>query len=123
MIEDRVKDIEESLEKFFSVEEVLPLTSKPLTGTNPVRMSILVQFEDSTVGKTNSCKLDVIEELKVKERKNLFAVFPIGAIMQDGGKRKRSDVSSYIIDKIVSTNIIKLQLLTLMKIHLVVNIS
>ena len=112
MIEDWVEDIEESLEKFFSVEEVLPLTSKLLIGTNPVGMSILVQFKDSTVSKTNSCKLDIIEELKVEERKNLFAVFPIGATMQDGGKRKRSDMSSYIIDKIVSTNTIKLQLLT-----------
>jgi len=42
------------------------------------------------VGKTNSCELDVIEELKVEERMNLFAVFPIGTTMQDGGKRKRS---------------------------------
>jgi len=91
IIEDRVEDIKESLEKFFSVEEVLPLTSKPLTGTNPVGMSIPIQFKDSIVGKTNSCELDVIEELKVEERMNLFAVFPIGATMQDGGKRKRSD--------------------------------
>jgi len=53
-------------------------------------MSIPVQFEDNTVGKTNSCELDVIEELKVEERKNLFTVFPIGTTMQDGGKRKRS---------------------------------
>jgi len=94
MIEDQVKDIEESLEKFFSVEEVLPLISKLLTGTNPVEMSITVQFEDSTVSKMNSCELDVIEELKVEERMNLFAVFPIGATMQDGGKRKRSNALS-----------------------------
>ena len=91
MIEDQVKDIKESLEKFFSVEEVFSLTSKPLTSTNPVGMSIPVQFEDSMVGKTNSCELDVIEKLKVEEKMNLFAVFPIGATMQDGGKRKRSD--------------------------------
>ena len=32
-------------------------------------------------------------------------------------------ISPYIIDKIVSTNVIKLQLLTLMRIYLVVNIS
>ena len=43
------------------------------------------------VGKTNSCELDVIEELKVEEKMNLFAVFPIDTTMQDGGKRKRSD--------------------------------
>jgi len=35
--------------------------------------------------------LVIVEELKVKEKKNLFAIFPIGATMQDGGKRKRSD--------------------------------
>ena len=49
-----------------------------------------MQFEDSTVGKMNSCELDIIEELKVEERKNLFAVFPIGTTIQDGGNRKRS---------------------------------
>ena len=54
-------------------------------------MSIPVQFEDSTVGKMNSCELDIIEELKVEERINLFTVFPIGTTMQDGGKRKRSN--------------------------------
>ena len=32
-------------------------------------------------------------------------------------------VGSYIIDKVVSTNVVKLQLPTLMKIHLVVNVS
>ena len=32
-------------------------------------------------------------------------------------------IGSYIIDKVVSTNIIKLQLLTLMKIYLIVNVS
>jgi len=90
MIEDRVEDIEESLEKFFSVEEVFPLTSKPLTGINPVGMSIPVHFEDNTVGKINSCELDVTKKLKVEERRNLFTVFPIGTTMQDGGKRKRS---------------------------------
>ena len=104
MIEDQVEDIEESLEKFFSVEEVLPLTSKPLIGTNPVGISIPVQFEDSMVSKTNSCELDVIEELKIEERMNLFAVFPIGATMQDGGKRKRSDGAVLFICYIVTTS-------------------
>jgi len=34
----------------------------------------------------------VVELLKEeKEKGNLFADFPIGATMQDGGKRKRSD--------------------------------
>jgi len=30
--------------------------------------------------------------LKVGGKMNLFAIFPIGATIQDGGKRKRSDV-------------------------------
>jgi len=35
----------------------------------------------------------VVELLRVVEEKvNLFASFPIGATIQDGGKRKRSDV-------------------------------
>jgi len=33
----------------------------------------------------------MFEELKVEEKFNLFAIFPIGTTMQDGGKRKRSD--------------------------------
>jgi len=55
-----------------------------------------MQFEDNTVGKTNSCELDVTEELKVEERMNLFAVFPIGTAMQDGSKRKRSNVLIFV---------------------------
>ena len=35
----------------------------------------------------------IVELLKIVEEKgNLFANFPIGATIQDGGKRKRSDV-------------------------------
>ena len=45
-----------------------------------------------TVGK-KVCKLrDMIVVLKVEGEMNLFTVFPIGTIMQDGSKRKRSDV-------------------------------
>jgi len=37
----------------------------------------------------------VVEVLKLLgEKENLFADFPIGATMQDGGKRKRSEVKS-----------------------------
>ena len=37
----------------------------------------------------------VIELVKVeKEKDNLFADFPIGATIQDGGKRKRSNLTS-----------------------------
>jgi len=78
-----------SLERFFSVEEVLPLISKLFTGMNPVGMSIPVQFVGNTVGKMNSCELDMFEELKVVEKMNLFTIFPIDTTMQDGGKRKR----------------------------------
>jgi len=35
--------------------------------------------------------LDKIVVLKDKGKMNLFADFPIGATIQDGGKRKRSD--------------------------------
>jgi len=93
MIEEQVEDIEESLERFFLVEEVLPLTSKLFTGTNPIGMSIPVWFVGNTVSKMNSCELDVFEELKAVEKMYLFAIFPIGTTMQDGGKRKRSAFS------------------------------
>ena len=33
----------------------------------------------------------VLRELKRVENENLFADFPIGTTMQDGGKRKRSN--------------------------------
>jgi len=40
----------------------------------------------------------VVEILKVVEEKvNLFASSPIGATIQDGGKRKRSDVTYLFI--------------------------
>ena len=35
----------------------------------------------------------MVEELRVAGKMNLFAIFPIGATMQDGGKRKRSGVT------------------------------
>ena len=37
----------------------------------------------------------MVKELKVEEKFNLFAIFPIGATMQDSGKRKRSDDITY----------------------------
>ena len=91
MTEDQVEDIKEFLERFFSVEEVLLLTSKPFIGTNPIGRSIPVQLAENTVGKMKSCKLVVVEKLKVEGKMNLFAIFLIGATMQDGGKRKRSN--------------------------------
>jgi len=35
----------------------------------------------------------MVKELKVGEKFNLFAIFLIGATMQDGGKRKRAVVN------------------------------
>jgi len=32
----------------------------------------------------------MVEELKVEGKNTLFTIFPIGATMQDGGKRKKS---------------------------------
>jgi len=37
----------------------------------------------------------MVKELKVEEKFNLFAIFPIGATMQDSGKRKRSNDITY----------------------------
>ena len=82
--------IEDSLERLKAVVGVLPLTSLLLAGSCPVELSIPVSFEGNTVGNAEVCDLGIVEELKVEER-NLFAIFPIGATMHDGGKRK--DVS------------------------------
>jgi len=51
-----------------------------------------MSFTEDTVGREELMfALVIVEELKVEGRKNLFAIFPIGATMQDGGKRKRCD--------------------------------
>ena len=82
-----------SLDRFLSILEVLPLDSKLLTGLVPVDLSIPVLELSFTVGK-RACKLrDVVVVLRVEGKMNLFAIFPIGATMQDGGKRKRSDAT------------------------------
>ena len=53
-------------------------------------MSIPMLGLEDIVGKRfESVELVIIEELKVGER-NLFAIFPIGATIQDGGKRKEA---------------------------------
>jgi len=91
MMEEQVEDINVSLERLISIEEVLPLTSTLFPGEVPVDLSIPMLLVGNTVGKVNCCELDVIVELKVGGKLNLFAIFPIGATMQDGGKRKRSD--------------------------------
>jgi len=49
-------------------------------------------ISEDIVGKGFLKLVDVVEELKeVEEKDNLFAEFPIGATIQDGGKRKRSN--------------------------------
>jgi len=87
--------IEDSLERFKVVVGVLPLTSQLLAGTCHVEMSIPVQFKEDTVGNARACNLGIVEELTVEER-NLFAIFPIGATMQDGGKRKEAMIVKYL---------------------------
>jgi len=57
-------------------------------------MSIPTSFSVDIVGKEVLKFEAVVEVLKVVEEKdNLFANFPIGATIQDGGKRKGSDVT------------------------------
>ena len=43
---------------------------------------------ENMVGNEKACKLVAIEKLKFEEENSLFAKFPIGATMQNGGKRK-----------------------------------
>jgi len=91
-----VEDIDVSLERLISIEEVLPLISMLFLGEIPEDLSIPVLLVEVTVGKENCCKLDVIVKLKVGGKLNLFAIFPIGTTMQDGGKRKK-ELEHYII--------------------------
>ena len=91
MTEEQVEDIEVSLDKFFSIREDLPLVLLLVPGLVPVDLSIPVLMLAFMVGKKVCSLWDVIEELKVGGKMNLFAVFPIGATIQDGGKRKRSN--------------------------------
>ena len=52
-------------------------------------MSIPMLF-GNTVGIEKVCELFIVKKLKFEEKNNLFAKFPIGATMQDGGKRKEA---------------------------------
>jgi len=50
-----------------------------------------MSFAADIAGKEELTLNAVVEELKfVEEEGNIFADFPIGATIQDGGKRKRS---------------------------------
>ena len=60
-------------------------------------MSIPTSFPVDIVGKTVLKGEAVVEMLKVVEEKdNLFTDSPIGATMQDGGKRKRSNAHFFV---------------------------
>jgi len=85
-----------SLERLILIEGVLPLTSTLLLGEVPKDLSIPMLLVGNTVGKETCCKLNMIVELKVEVKLNLFAIFPIGTTIQDGGKRKRSDVDQIL---------------------------
>jgi len=81
--------IEDSLERLKVVVGVLSLISLLLAGSCPVELFIPVPFEGNTVSNAEVCDLGIVEELIVEE-KNLFAIFPIGTTIQDGGKRKEA---------------------------------
>ena len=60
-------------------------------------MSISMLGLEDIVGKRfESVELVVVEELKVEER-NLFTIFPIGATIQDGGKRKEAMLTLVLV--------------------------
>ena len=63
-------------------------------------MSIPTFFSVDIVGKEVLKFEAVVEVLKVVEEKdNLFANFSMGATIQDGGKRKRSDAWLFVCTK------------------------
>jgi len=94
-IKEQVEDIDVSLDGFLSIPEVLPLESLFLTGLVPVDLTIPVLELSFTVG-IKVCRFrDVIVVLRGGGEMNLFAVFPISATIQDGGKRKRSNELVY----------------------------
>jgi len=84
--------IEDSLERFTEEAVFLPLISNSEAGTHPVGMFIPMSFAEDIVGIEDLTLRAVIVVLKfVGEKIDLFAIFPIGTTIQDGGKRKRSD--------------------------------
>ena len=63
-----------------------------MTGLVPVEWSISVLLKTFIEGNKVHWLLDRIVVLKKVGKLNLFTVSPIGATIQDGGKRKRSVV-------------------------------
>ena len=54
-------------------------------------MSIPMLFAEDIIGLVELLLRFVVEMLKrFEEKDDLFTIFPIGATMQDGGKRRRS---------------------------------
>ena len=45
-----------------------------------------------TVGNEDICEKSVVKKLRFEEKNNLFTIFPIGATMQDGSKKKEDSV-------------------------------
>ena len=90
---DRPEDtIEGSLEEWLEEKAFLPHTSLLVERTHPVWLTIPMLDSEGIAGKELLNWDSVVELLKFeREKDNLFADFPIGATMQDGGKRKRSD--------------------------------
>ena len=90
---DRPEDtIEGSLEEWLEEVTFLPHTSLLLERTHPVWLTIPMLDSEGIVGKGLLRKESIFELLRFeREKDNLFADFPIGATIQDGGKRKRSD--------------------------------
>ena len=83
--------IEDSLERLTEEIEFLLLTSESETGDCLVRMFIPMSSTKDRAGKEVLILNAIIEVLGfVEEKENLFAIFPIGTIIQDGGKRKEA---------------------------------
>ena len=56
----------------------------------------------NTVGIEEVCELSIVEELKFEEKNNLFTKFPIGATMQDGGKRKEACGRTALVPRVIN---------------------
>ena len=56
----------------------------------------MLGLEDIVGKRFESVELVIVEELKVEE-KNLFTIFPIGATIQDGGKRKEAMLTLVLV--------------------------
>ena len=83
---------EDSLEKLIEERKFLPLIVDSETGTWPVGIFILMSFTEDIVSVVELTLRAMVGVLKiVEEKKDLFAIFPIGTTIQDSDKRKRSD--------------------------------